>query len=43
MKIIDEIKIEGFQNFEQNKRINPIDIRLIDSEIQSKLLYYSKK
>ena len=26
MKIIDEIKIEGFQNFEQYMRINPINI-----------------
>ena len=43
MKIIDEIKVAGFQNFEQYMRINPIDIRIIDSEIQSKLLHYSKK
>ena len=33
MKIIDEIKIEGFQNFEQYMRINPINIRIIDPEI----------
>ena len=43
MKIIDEIKIEGFQNFEQYMRINPINIRIIDPEIQTKLMYYSKK
>ena len=43
MKIIEEIKIEGFQNFEQYMRINPINIRIIDPEIQTKLMYYSKK
>ena len=43
MKIIDKIKIEGFQSFEQCMRINPINIRIIDSEIQTTLMYYSKK
>ena len=43
MKIIDEIKIEGFQKFEQYMKINPIDIRMTDPEIQTKWLYYSKK
>ena len=43
MKIIDEIKIEGFQIFEQYMKINPIDIRTTDPEIQTKLLYYSKR
>ena len=43
MKIIDKIKIEGFQNFEQCMRINPINIRIIDPEIQTTLMYYSKK
>ena len=43
MKISDEIKIEGFQNFEQYMKINPIDIRITDPEIQTKLLYYSKR
>ena len=43
MKIIDEIKIEGFQNFEHYIKINPIDIRITDPEIQTKLLYYSKR
>ena len=43
MKIIDEIKIEGFQNFEQYMRINTINIRIIDPEVQTKLMYYSKK
>ena len=43
MKIIDENKIEGFQNFQQYMRINPIEIQIIDSEIQPKLLYCSKK
>ena len=43
MKIIDEIKIEGFRNFEQYMKINPINIRIIDPEIQTKLMFYSKK
>ena len=43
IRTIDEIKIEGFQNFEQNKKINPIDIQITDSEIQTKLLFYSKR
>ena len=40
MKIIGEIKIEGFQNFEQYMRINPTNTRIIDPEIQIKLMYY---
>ena len=43
MKIIDQIKIEGFQNFEQYMMINPINIRIIDPEIQTKLMFYLKK
>ena len=43
MKIIDEIKIEGFRNFEQYMKINPINIRIIDPEVQTKLMFYSKK
>ena len=43
MEIVDEIKIEGFQNFEQYMKINPVDIRITDPEIQTKLLYYSKR
>ena len=42
-KIIDEVKIEGFQNFQQYMKINPKNIRINDSEIQTKLLFYSKK
>ena len=42
-KIIDQIIIEGFQNFAQYEKINPVDIRLTDAELHSKLLYYSKK
>ena len=43
MKILDEIKIEGFQNFEQYMKINPINIQIIGPEIQTKLMFYSKK
>ena len=42
-KIIDQVKIEGFQNFQQYMKINPKNIRINDSEIQTKLLFYSKK
>ena len=41
MKIIGKIKIEGFQNFEQFVRINPINIRIIDPEIQTKLMFFN--
>ena len=43
MKIIDEIKIEGFRNFEQYMKTNPINIRIIDPEVQTKLMFYLKK
>ena len=42
-KIIDQIITEGFQNFAQYEKINPVDIRLTDPELCSTLLYYSKK
>ena len=43
MKIIDEIKIEDLQNFEQYKNINPISIHITDPEVQTKLMFYSKR
>ena len=43
MQTKDEFIIESFQNFEQYMKINPISIRIIDPDIQSKLLFYSKK
>ena len=39
MQIKDEFIIEGLQNFEQYSKINPI----IDPDLQTKLLFYSKK
>ena len=42
-KTIDQIIIKDFQNFAQYEKINPVDIRLTDPELHSKLLYYSKK
>ena len=42
-KIIDQIKIEGFQKFEQYMTINPISIEINDSEIQTKLRFNAKK
>ena len=43
MQIKDEFIIEGFQNFEQYSKINPISVRIIDPNLQTKLLFYSKK
>ena len=43
MQIKDEFIIEGFQNFEKYSRINPISVRIIDPDIQTKLSFYSKK
>ena len=40
--IIDEFKIEGFQNFNQYLKINPVAVQIIESQIQNKLLFYSK-
>ena len=42
-KIIDQVIIEGFQDFEQYMKINPINIEISDSEIQTKLRFSSKK
>ena len=42
-KIIDQVIIEGFQDFKQYIKINPINIEISDSEIQTKLIFYSKK
>ena len=43
MQIKDEFIIQGFQNFEQCSKINPISVRIIDPDILTKLLFYSKK
>ena len=43
MQIKDEFIIEGLQNFEQYNKINPISVRIIDTDLQTKLLFYSKK
>ena len=40
MQIKDEFIIEGFENFEQFMKTNPISIRIIDPDIQTKLLFY---
>ena len=42
-KMIDQVIIEGFQDFEQYMKINSINIEISDPEIQTKLLFYSKK
>ena len=33
IRLIDQIKIEGFQNFQQYLKTNPINVRINDSEI----------
>ena len=43
MQITVEFKIEGLQNFEQYSKINPISVQIIDPDLQTKLLFYSKK
>ena len=41
MKFVDEFKIEGFQNFQQYLKINPINIQIINLQIQNKFLFYA--
>ena len=43
MNTIDEFEIEGFQNFQQYLKINPINIQITDAEIQNKLLFYANR
>ena len=43
MQIKDEFIIEGLQNFEQYSKINPISVGIIDPDLQTKVLFYSKK
>ena len=43
MQITVEFKIEGLQNFEQYSKINSISVQIIDPDLQTKLLFYSKK
>ena len=43
MKVVDEFKIEGFQNFHQYLEINPINIHITDPEIQNKFLFYANR
>ena len=42
MQIKDEFLIEGLQKFEQYSKINPISVQIIDSDLQTKLRFYSK-
>ena len=43
MQVKDEFLIEGLQNVEQYSQINPISVRIIDPNLQTKLSFYSKK
>ena len=42
-KIIDQALIKGFQNSGQYDKINPVNVRITDPEIRSKLSFYSRK
>ena len=42
-QIIDQVLIEGFQNFVQFDKINPVGIRITDPEIRLKLSFYLRK
>ena len=42
-EIIDQVITESFQDFEQYMKINPINIEISDSEVQTKLRFYSKR
>ena len=39
-QLVDEFGIVGFQNFNLDKKLNPIEINIRDREIQGKLLRY---
>ena len=43
LRVIVEIKIEGLQNFEQYKKTNPINIHISNPEVQTNLMFYSKR
>ena len=43
MQIKDDFLIEGLQSFEQYSKINPISVRIINPDLQTKLIFYSKK
>ena len=43
MQIKEEFIIEANQNYEQYNKINPISVRIIDPDVDNKLLFYSKK
>ena len=39
-QLVDEFGIVGFQNFNLDEKLNPIEINIRDREIQGKLLRY---
>ena len=42
MQIKDEFITEDFQNFEQYSRMNPISVRIVNPDIQTKLLFIQR-
>ena len=44
MPIIEkEVTIEGLQSFDKYEKLNPLDIKITDSEIYKKLLFKENK
>ena len=43
MQIKIEFKIKGIQNFEKYSEINPVSLKITNSEIQNSLLFYARK
>ena len=43
MQIKNEFKIKTFQNFQKYFEINPVGIKITNSEIQNSLLFYARK
>ena len=41
-KIIDQVKIEGLQNFDTYEKLNPVDISIRDSKVNSFLARYRR-
>ena len=42
MQIKDEFKIEGLQNFEQYSKINPISVRIINTDLQNNYYFIQR-
>ena len=43
IKVVDEFKIQEFQNFQQYLKISPINIQMTNPQIQNKLFFYANR